>query len=247
MSLLPVALIGLAIGFVGGLLGKGGSAIATPLLHACGVPAIVAVAAPLPATIPSTAVASYAYWREHFVDWRLVRWAIAIGIPCTIVGALATRWIAGDALVAATDLLLVGLGARLVARPGRAARPERDDSTLSPVLLVAVAAAVGLVSGLLANSGGFLLAPLLITVVRVPIKRALATSLAISCVLAVPGTVVHTALGHIDWAVVGVFAATAVPLSFAGARVAIRVDADRLERFYGLGLMIFGAAVLLVR
>jgi uncharacterized membrane protein YfcA len=41
-------------------------------------------------------------------------------------------------------------------------------------------------------------------------------------ILAAPGTVVHAALGHIDWAIVGVFAATSAPLSFVGARVALR-------------------------
>ncbi len=53
--------MGLAVGFLSGLFGKGGSAIATPLLHAIGIPAIVAVAAPLPATIPSTLVGYSAY------------------------------------------------------------------------------------------------------------------------------------------------------------------------------------------
>ena len=57
-TLLLAAVIGVGVGFLGGLLGKGGSAIATPLLHAVGVPAIIAVAAPLPATIPSTLIAS---------------------------------------------------------------------------------------------------------------------------------------------------------------------------------------------
>src|SRR2546427_6865736 len=65
MRWLGVAAIGLLVGFLSGLFGKGGSAIATPLLHALGVPAIVAVAAPLPATIPSTLVAGAASWRGH--------------------------------------------------------------------------------------------------------------------------------------------------------------------------------------
>ena len=38
MTLVSAALIGVGIGFLGGLLGKGGSAIATPLLHAIGIP-----------------------------------------------------------------------------------------------------------------------------------------------------------------------------------------------------------------
>ena len=46
---LPILAIGAGVGFLGGLFGKGGSAIATPMLAAVGVPPIVAVAAPLPA------------------------------------------------------------------------------------------------------------------------------------------------------------------------------------------------------
>src|SRR5580765_4950295 len=90
-TLLAAAAIGIVIGFLGGLLGKGGSAIATPLLHAVGVPAIIAVAAPLPATIPSTMIASYAYSRERLVDWRVVRWSIGVGVPATVAGALLTH------------------------------------------------------------------------------------------------------------------------------------------------------------
>ena len=43
--LVLIVLLGAAIGFLGGLLGKGGSAIATPFLVALGVPPIVAVVA----------------------------------------------------------------------------------------------------------------------------------------------------------------------------------------------------------
>src|SRR3954449_3367866 len=103
MTLLGAALIGLAIGFLGGLFGKGGSAIATPLLHMIGVPAIAAVASPLPATIPSTLAASRAYAEERMVDGTVVRWTIAFGVPATLAGSIATRWIGGSALVAATD------------------------------------------------------------------------------------------------------------------------------------------------
>src|SRR6516225_3528803 len=92
---LGVLLIGLGIGFLSGAFGKGGSAIATPLLHLAGVPAMVAVASPLPATIPSTFLASRAYARDGHIDRRVLRLGIAIGLPATVIGALMTRWIPG--------------------------------------------------------------------------------------------------------------------------------------------------------
>lgn len=247
MTLLAAAGIGLVIGFVGGMFGKGGSAIATPLLAAVGVPAIIAVAAPLPATIPSTLAASSVYWKARLIDWRVVRWSLAFGIPATVIGAVATRWIGGSILVKITDAILVVLGLRfLLARR----KPETDE--IPPrrggaVLLATVATVVGLISGLLANSGGFLLAPLYVAVLRLPIKAAFASSLAVAAVLAVPGTIVHAALGHIDWTLVAVFAATSVPLSFLGARVALRTDPARLERLYGAVISLLGIVFLIAR
>lgn len=247
MTLVGVALIGTVIGLLGGMFGKGGSAVATPFLHAIGVPAIVAVASPLPATIPSTLAASWAYWREDYADWRVVGWSIGFGIPATIAGAVATRWIDGGALVKVTDLVLVGLGARFVI--GGRKRPTRrgDDPRDHAAVLVAVAVVVGLASGLLANSGGFLLAPLYATVLRRPIKVAFASSLAVAAALALPGTIVHAALGHIDWTLVAVLAVTTVPLSLVGARIALRIDSAHLERIYGVALAGLGVVFLVTR
>ena len=151
MNRAGIAAIGLVVGFVSGLFGKGGSAIATPLLHALGVPAIVAVAAPLPATIPSTLAAGAAYWRAHLVDREVLSWSLVLGVPSTIAGALATRWISGEVLVRVTDVIVAGLGLRFLLLPG-----EPREILVRPdhyrLRLVMVAVAVGAVSGLLANS-----------------------------------------------------------------------------------------------
>jgi uncharacterized membrane protein YfcA len=244
-TLLVVAVIGAGAGFLGGLFGKGGAALATPLLAAVGIPPIVAVASPLPATLPSTLAAATPYWKARLIDWRVVRWSVAVGVPATVVGALATRWIDGGSLVLATEVLLTGLGVRMLLRPGDPHEVVVEpDGFRSRVVLVA--AGVGLSAGLLANAGGFLLAPLFVLVLRLGIKPSLATSLAVAMVLAIPGTIVHAALGHVDWTVTLVFAVTSVPLANLGARVALRTHPVVLERAYGAGLALVGAALLLV-
>ena len=245
IQLLLVLSIGAGVGFMGGVFGKGGSAIATPLLAAVGVPPIVAVAAPLPATVPGTAVASLAYWRSRLVDRPVVLWSLGVGVPATALGALASQWVDGHLLLLATELLVIAIGARTLLT--RTSEGVGYTAALSSVRLVGVAALTGLAGGLLANSGGFLLAPLYIAVLRLPVKQAFACSLAVSAVLAVPGTMVHAALGHIDWHVVGLFAVASIPGSYLGARVAIRADAARLERAYGGVLVLLGVTLLLVR
>lgn len=242
-SLLGLQVVGLgaAVGFLGGLFGKGGSAVATPVLAALGVPAFAAVASPLPATIPATVVAADRYRRSGLVDRRLVLWSLVAGLPATLLGALATRWVGGEELVLASEVVLLGIGLRVLV--GRRS-PTEERGAAGPARVVAVGGAVGFAGGLLANAGGFLLAPLYLLVARLPIKQALGASLAVSAALAVPGTVVHAWLGHVDWAVTVAFALGAVPLSRLGSQVALRSPSPVLERLYGAGLVAVGGGTL---
>jgi uncharacterized membrane protein YfcA len=244
-SLLLVLAVGAGAGFLGGLLGKGGSAIATPILVAVGVPPMMAVAAPLPATVPGTLLAADRYRRQRYVDGEILRWSLVAGLPATVVGAVLTRWVSGEVLVLVTDAVIAGLGIRLLAHrhPAGAAIGVGEDRRRHRTIAVAVL--TGLAAGLLANSGGFLLAPLFITVLGLGVKPALGTSLAVAAALAVPGSVVHLALGHLDGSVVAAFALGSIPLSGLGARVALRVDAQRLERAYGAALAVLGTGLLL--
>src|SRR6516162_9047317 len=105
MTWILIIAIGAAVGFFGGMFGKGGSSIATPLLAAVGVPAIVAVASPLPAAIPGLIVAYLPYRRLGLVDRDLLRWTVIMGVPATITGAYLSRYTSGDLLVVATELI----------------------------------------------------------------------------------------------------------------------------------------------
>ena len=248
-SLFLVLVVGAAIGFLGGMLGKGGSALATPVLVALGIPPIIALAAPLPATVPGSLVAADRYRRKGLIDREVMRWSLVAGIPATILGAVATRWINAGGLVEATDVILIALGLRMAWHAGTAAVVRMDADGIAVQMdstrrVVAVAIVTGVTAGLLANSGGFLLAPLFVAVLGLGIKPAFGTSLAVASILAIPGTIVHFALGHLDWAVVGAFALGSVPLAGVGARVALRTDPTRLERGYGVILVVLGVAFL---
>ncbi len=242
--LIGAVLIGAAVGFLSGAFGKGGSAVSTPLLHLIGVPALIAIASPLPATIPSTWLASRGYAQAGHIDRSVVRTGLIIGLPLTALGALLTRWIPGEPLVLATDAILLVLGLRVLF-----AAHEDDDGAgasyhASRPRTLAVVGVVAVVSGLLGNSGGFLLAPLFMRVLHMPVRRALGTSLALAAILAVPGTIVHAWLGHIDWSLTLVFGLASVPLATVGAATALRIRERSLTIAYGLGIALLSGALL---
>ena len=73
LSKIAVVLIGVVVGFLSGLLGKGGSAISTPALQIfAGLPPFVALASPLPATLPTAISASVAYSKEKLINKRVL-------------------------------------------------------------------------------------------------------------------------------------------------------------------------------
>ena len=251
MQHLGAFIIGIVVGFLGGLFGKGGSAIATPLLSLIGYPGYIAVASPLPATIPGTLVASGEYWESRLLDWEIVWWSIGVGIPATILGSLLTKFTGARPLLIVTGLLVLGFGLSFLFLPREkgfgGSSPDHPAENHPPywrARLTLIAAAVGIISGLLANAGGFLLAPAYSRFLKQPIKKSFACSLAVSAVLALPGTVVHAYLGHISWTVTGLVALGSVPFSYLGARIAIRTKASRLERIYGVVLTALGSFFL---
>ena len=244
-------LVGIVVGFLGGMFGKGGSAIATPLLSLIGFPGFIAVASPLPAVIPGMLVASAEYWESRLIDWEIVTWSIGVGIPATILGSVLTKYTGAQPLLIVTGILVLGFGLSFLLSPrekesgkSSAESPEESCPPYSRALLVLIAIGVGIISGLLANGGGFLLAPAYFQFLKQPIKKSFACSLAVAAVLAVPGTMVHWYLGHISWKVAGLVALGSTPFSFLGARIAIRTRSSWLERIYGIVLTALGVYFL---
>ena len=105
-------------------------------------------------------------------------------------------------------------------------------------------AVAGLATGLLANGGGFLLVPLYLVVLGLPMRTASGTSLLVVAALSVPTLAAHWALGHIDWSVAAALGAGAVPGSLLGSRFAGRVSGGVLQQTFGWLLIAFAVFFL---
>ena len=80
--------------------------------------------------------------------------------------------------------------------------------------------------------------PLLAGWLGMPLKRALGTSLLAIVALVVPGTIVHAALGHIDWAIcAGARRSEACPGARLGAALALGAKERTLRMVVGGGLL----------
>ena len=243
----PVFVVaGAAIGTLTGLFGVGGSSIATPLLAVLGVPGLLAVASPLPATIPAALGAAGPYVRGGEARPRAAAWTLVGALPAAVIGALLSELVGGPILLIASGLVLIVVGQRVLRPIEQSTRSAGTVRRKNRLLLVAASAGVGLFTGLLANGGGFLLVPMYLLVFGLRMREAAGTSLLVIAALAVPTLATHWALGHIDWAVAGAFALGAIPTSIASGRLAQRVTGTRLRHAFGWFLIGSGIAFVVV-
>ena len=240
-------LAGAVIGTLMGLFGVGGSSVATPILSLLGVPGLVAIASPLPATIPGAAAGAVAYVRSGEARPRAAAWTIVGGIPATILGALLSRAVGGPSLLIASGVVLAVIGWRVLQPIEQSARDEGTRRRQNRPLLVAAAFGVGVFTGLLANGGGFLLVPLYLLVFGLRMRQAVGTSLLVIVFLAIPTLATHWALGHINWTVAGELALGLIPASAIASRYAHRVEGPALRRAFGIFLVLFGVGFTVYR
>jgi uncharacterized membrane protein YfcA len=125
------------------------------------------------------------------------------------------------------------------ASAGEAERSSPVSRRTEPWRLGAIGVAAGGLSGLLGLGGGVIMVPAFTRLVRLTIKEAVATSLLCVGVLAVPGTITHAILGHINWAFAIPLSIAVIPGARIGAHLTIRASARvlRITVAIGLGLI----------
>ncbi|MCX7930573.1 MAG: sulfite exporter TauE/SafE family protein [Chlorobi bacterium] len=237
--LLPLVAVGAITGLCSGLFGIGGALIGTPLLRmVVGMAPLLSLATPLPVSIPSALSGTIAYWRRGMVERSLTLQTLRAALPMTLVGSVLTHWTSGTVLMVATACAVFYVAIAMLRRP-----PQTNNALAasnSPLRITLATGFAGFIAGFLAIGGGMVLVPVFVRWLGVPIHRALATSLVCVAALAVPGTIVHGVLGHIDWQAAAVLAVASIPASQLGARLALRFPSRPLEIVYGGLLVLFG-------
>jgi uncharacterized protein len=176
--------------------------------------------------------------RERRVDWRVAAWMIPPTVAGAVLGALF-----GDS---APERLLYGLiaavllwnGTDLLLRPFRArlrARPR-----------IGAAAASGFGVGLLGGAVGVILGtlrmPALLALVGMTAHRAVGTNLVVGFVLGVAAFATYALQLEVEWGLLAVGVAGALPGGWLGARLTGLASEELLRRAIGVALLAVGLA-----
>jgi uncharacterized protein len=234
-------LVGLVAGILSGLFGIGGGVVMTPGLTALtGLAPIVAVATPLPVVLPTAMVGAYTYHRAGEVDVRAAAWISVTGAAASAAGALLTEAVNARSLLLATAALLAWQSIQILR--GRSRPDPRGGEPIPAAMLGLVGVVAGLLSGLLGIGGGVIIVPALAGMLGVPLKRALGTSLVAVVALVIPGTIVHAALGHLDWTSALFLVIGSLPGARVGATFALGTRERTLRILVGSFLAVVAVA-----
>jgi uncharacterized protein len=231
-------LIGLGAGILSGMFGVGGGIVMTPAIDALvPVAPIAAIATPLPVIFPTSITGAYTYAKAGEVDRQAAIWMGSLGLAGAVIGAYATELVDPTILLFVTAALLGWQSVGIIRGPRRKAADIEGSAVKGPGAYAAIGGGAGVLSGLLGIGGGLVMVPLLSGWCRMPLKRALGTSLLTIPALVIPGTIVHASLGNIDWWLVLFITIGAVPGARIGATIALGTGEHTLRRVVGSGML----------
>lgn len=243
-------ILGAVIGVLLGLFGGGGSILAVPaLLYGVGMPLSAAVPTSLLVVGVSSATGVLPRLRTGQVQWRIAAVFGLAGAATAFAGAAVNRLLPPWLVLTGFAVLMVAAAVRMLREQpeagGDCALPGGgvDWSSCLPKAIGA-GAGVGFLTGLFGVGGGFLIVPALALLLGLPMTVAVGTSLVIIVLNSAAGFAAYLGDTDIDYALAGAFAGTAIAGSLVASRLAKRVPAGRLRRWFAYLVLAVAALVL---
>ncbi len=233
LTLLVLSLIG---AFFSGLLGVGGAVILIPLLSA--VPPLVGVGElsmheVSGLTMLQVLAASVTGWMSHRKGgYAHMPTMLSIGIPMGIFsfgGAVVSGYM--------PDLFLRFLFACLVLTAfvmliqGKQAADEEDMSfEFKQIPSMLSGAGVGFVAGVIGAGGGFVMIPVMLKVLKLPMRIAVGSSLGVLFIGALMGSIGKIVGNQVEWQYLFPVIAGSLPGSLIGAKVSKKLPQKRIKQ-----------------
>ena len=260
------ALAGVFVGVMSGLLGVGGGTIMVPIFRlAFGMSPLASTATSLFAIIPTSISGVVAHTRAKTCVPKL---GLALGVGGAVMSPVGV-WLASVSpgwLVICVAAVVIGFSAFKMfkkavkcapaPRAGRAggnvqaasAKAVPDQPVLSRKQYLqgaCIGLIAGLASGYVGVGGGFIMVPLMLAVLGIPMSLASGTSLIAIMILAIPGVIAQGLLGNIEYLAGIAIVVGSIPGALVGARL-VRMVPERQLRFIFGGFLLVAAVMLML-
>ncbi|HID72630.1 TPA: sulfite exporter TauE/SafE family protein [Candidatus Micrarchaeota archaeon] len=193
--ILIALIIGLLAGIASGAFGIGGAAVTAPLMRILlDSPGHVAVGTPLPLVIPMALSGLYVFHKMGAIRMKVILTAGIVGSIFSVLGAFLTMRFSGSEMMLFIAMILFLSSLLLFSKLPRPSKKMESDIPR----MASIGALCGFVSGFLGIGGGGFLVPLFMLLLGLSVHEAIACSLGTIILYAIPGSVTHLMLNHID-------------------------------------------------
>ena len=237
------ALAGVFVGVMSGLLGVGGGTIMVPIFRlAFGMSPLASTATSLFAIIPTSISGVVAHARAKTCVPKL---GLALGAGGAVMSPMGV-WLASVSpgwLVICVAAIVIGFSALKMFKNAVPDQPVLSRKQYLQGACIGLVA--GLASGYVGVGGGFIMVPLMLAVLDIPMSLASGTSLIAIMILAIPGVIEQGLLGNVEYLAGIAIVVGSIPGALVGARL-VRVVPERQLRFIFGGFLLVAAVMLML-
>lgn len=248
----------LVIGLVLGLIGGGGSILTVPILvYLLAVNPVTATAYSLFVVGATSLVGALKNIKNKQVDFRT---AVVFAIPAFIAVYLTRMYLVPaipDHLFTIFNLEITkNIGIMLffaiimvVSAISMILNKNGDNEVSGKVtynypLIIIEGVGVGLLTGIVGAGGGFLIIPALVLLAKLPMKKAVATSLLIIAIKSLIGFIGDIQNMDIDWAFLLIFTGLSIAGIFVGIYLSKFIDGKKLKKSFGWFVLVMGIYII---
>lgn len=249
----------LVIGLVLGLIGGGGSILTVPVLvYLFMIDPVLATAYSLFVVGASALVGAFRNIPKGLVDFRT---AIVFSIPAFIAVYLTRKYLVpaipdsitqwGDFVLSKGLAIMIFfafimlLAAISMIRDKKKTSPDNLPITYNYPLILLEGLFVGVITGIVGAGGGFLIIPALVLLAKLPMKKAVATSLLIISIKSLIGFIGDVENLNIDWLFLGKFTILSMLGIFLGVWLTKYIHGEKLKKGFGWFVLFMGVYIII--
>lgn len=255
---LLAALVGVSLGLIGG----GGSILTVPILvYIMGVNPVLATSYSLFIVGTTSLVGAINNYRKGLVNINtallfgvssistvfVTRKVIMPEIPSVIISTEKFQLTQAMAIMILFAVLMLFAAIAMIREKNNdyntADNASQKNTPVARLLLYGVL--IGLATGFLGAGGGFLLIPALVLLLKMPMKKAVGTSLliiALNSLIGFTGDIGHF---NIDWKFLSFITLIAVAGIFIGGFLAKKIEGEKLKKAFGWFVLVMGIYILI--
>lgn len=246
--LMVIFLIGFIGSFVSGLVGVGGSIIKYPMLLY--IPPLFGIAAFSAHEVSGISAVQvlfasiagvWSYRKGGLLNKQLIVYMGSAILVGSLLGSFGSSALSEDMVNIVYGILAIIAAVMMFIPKKNIDDIAMNEVTFNRALAAILALIVGFGSGIVGAAGGFLLVPIMLTVLHIPTRMTIATSLAVTFISSIGGTIGKIATGQVDYSPAIVMIIASILAAPLGAKVSGKLNTKILQMI--LAVLILGTAI----